>query len=1053
MKKRILLTLLALALIVSAVAVTAFAATIRPDTDPLVVEYETGTTPTSPYLSEVTGTTMTISGIADLTNIQYKLGESGDVKTINLTSTHQSSGSYTITGLVEGETYFVALKHKTVTASQSGDGNSYIYNYSAFVQVDLVSLIDNGNKWDAPLGLSIAKNKLAGYTAGVSYEFVKVNTLADVLVDETAFASLDVLNTNLTAGLWAVRRAEGDDGSEKFGASEPVILYSRGADAGTFALTGSTEITQGKWTRLGETALKSAGASTQYPHALVMHIDMADKAGFIDGSIYYPMADSEIIPAEDFFSFTFNVSQAVAGLIDNFSDENFYVPGQVIFHTIGGSEDSYSIDFSWRYNTTNKIDLTTIADRDGYIYAIEIDLFADSSENYTINASGYTYQLINFSGGLSDPEGNKLNIVGYTSRGVHATPKLDTEGSTVIGSYVIKGFDPALDYMMSTDNINFTPVQDGAASITVSATGRYYFYVVADAQNAQSDTMSVYIQGAMPVMTGLVLDKATNTVSGFDSSKGFIEWAQVTLGEYDWTVKTNDADVTLPGNGLYVFRYQKDPTQNRVSGAPYYIYIRGTDVGTIKYRVTSGTDYHSTHTGGFLPGFWTTYKGGTYIDSNKITAGFNFSLENATKMGFMYQLTNEEVLPVAELADFSLSFSISVKTYDYYEAPFNAVLRIYVAGADVEYYDINISIPENKVTTFSVADLWKDDVARDPNFTPAGYVVGLQTFLFNPMADNDISFVSGSTASNYLQMAVAGVSGSVINLGVKEHVDVDAIRTVRAVIGYNSGDNQDCGEIIGLNPYATYQIAQANRIDDNNFEITGEWSNDFTGISAIAVPAGDWAVRAYFTADNPDFISSEPVCVTVLPADPEETRDSAKVPKVLLPEDVAYADVDYVFDIDQTRWINRLTIENILTSSPNATIVFEADNYRFTVKASDIDLSLSSAHYFDMMVSFDGESEYDRMYKKMAALADEDEMVCGIHFESTTGYFFETAVFEVNLGAELDGMEVDLRSFNERVNRLRSEETTIVEGGWATFSVFGADYVILSPEFAEANAE
>ncbi len=1049
MKKRILLTLLALTLIVSAVATTAFADTITLDTDPLVIWDGESATPTTPYVSDVKGAAMTIYGLDDIAGIQYKLGESGSVTTVEASSF--TDGAFTISGLVEGETYYVAVWHKAITPIQSGDGNLYIYNYSTFVPVELVSLIDNGAKWDKPEGLSIVNDKLAGNIAGISYEFVKIDTLADTLIDDTAYAPVDVVNTTFADGLWAVRRAAGDDGVEKFGASDPVILLSRGADAGTFGLTGSSTIEQGKWTRLGEGTLKSAGANGDGPHSLVMQVNKADKAGFIDGSLYYPMADSEIIPAEDFFRFSFGVTEAVVGLIDDFSTEGFTVDGQAILHVIGGSVDSYTVDFSWNYGTSQVIDFTSIEGRDGYVYAIELDLFADSSENYSINEGDYTYQLVNFSGGMTDEAtSTKINRIKYSSRGVHAVPVLTAEGSSVEGQYLIKGFDPTLGYMMSTDNMTFTPVESGVSQITVNATGRYFFYVASDANNSKSDPMSVYIKGSQPAITGLVLDEETLTVSGFDVSVSKIEWGRVTAQGYEWTEKRDNSDVVLDGAGVYAFRYMNDPVQNILSGAPQFIYVRGTNTGTIRYAPTKGTEY-AEHTGGFLPGYWTTPKGGTYIDG-KMTSGYAFTKENAQVMGFMYQFTNEEILPIAELNSFSLSFISAVNTNSWFPGPFDAVLRIYVAGANVDFYDVNVTMPYGTLTTFNVSDLWREQVALDPNFTPAGYVLGFRTFLFDPLKENTAELTVGATPNNYLQVTFSGVNGEVMTLDAKKSLDLNVVRTVPAVIGYNAGDFTDCGEIIGLDPYVTYQIAPATQNGDE-FTITGEWTEGFTGVSAVPVSAGAWAVRVYANALDPKFVSTKPVFVVVQEADPESEKTSAKVPKVLLPEDVTYADVDYVFDIDQTRWINRLTIENILATTPDATIIFEADDYRFTLKASDIDLSLSNAHYFDMKVTFDGESEYDRMYDKMAALADEKELVCGIHFESTTGYFFETAVFEVNLGAELDGMEVDLRSFNERVNRLRSEETTIVEGGWATFSIFGADYVILSPEWAEANAE
>jgi hypothetical protein len=127
-------------------------------------------------------------------------------------------------------------------------------------------------------------------------------------------------------------------------------------------------------------------------------------------------------------------------------------------------------------------------------------------------------------------------------------------------------------------------------------------------------------------------------------------------------------------------------------------------------------------------------------------------------------------------------------------------------------------------------------------------------------------------------------------------------------------------------------------------------------------------------------------------------------------------------------------------------VTFETDTYRIKIKAEDINLALSTAHYFDMSVSFNGESIYDKAYAKMAALVKENQLVLGVHPESTAGYFFEKAVFEVFVGEEYEGMQIDLRTINERVQRLRTEASATVEGGWASFEIFGVDCVIVAPD-------
>ncbi len=1101
MKKRILTTLLAMALIVSAFAFAVSAANYTQIVTPNIIYDANGdgdytdagdtaantitmagtkTLPNGGFTSSVKVESVTpdgvlFSGINTKLTIYYKTSATEKytaASSVVVETSSTTNGEYLLTGLIGGTTYDICVIYSMI--DDTAAGNKYAFavatNKTAAqipnsIQITMPSLIDNGSKWPAPTGLSIVDNKLSGAVSGTVYEYAKVTPGADTPIG--TYSDLSVSNTTFTAGLWAVRVKAGNSTTEIFQASDSVILYSRGAKVGTFSLENgnATALEQGAWTLVSPdfptTTFKAtpSGGSDPYTHASVMEFylnrdGVNEKDLYMKSSSVYYMADDEIIPAEDFFSFTIEFGQTVNGLIDNLSDTNFTVPGRVIFHTYGGSEDSYEVAFDWKYGKSITIDLSSVSDRDGYIYMIEIDLWDEENNpdfTYTVNSSTYTYQLIKFSGGLSE-DGTAVKTIKYSARGVHAKPELKAEGSSVAGKYVIKGFDPALDYMMSTNNKDFTAVEDGVSYITVSATGNYWFYVVENAEFAQSPSQLIRIAGARPAMTGLTLDEATMTVSGFDTSSYYVEWAAASVGTTKWNTKVNDADITLEANGLYMFRYQGDGG-TVVSGAPQYIYIRGNDVGTIAYKFTKETEYAG-HTGGFLPGYWTTTYGGTYNASNLVTAGYSVTQANYKNAGFMYQLTPDEIFPINEISSFGFSFSL-LSSYNYFPAPYPALLRIYVAGADVDFYDIPVDL-ESGIGTADIASLWSIEVSRDENFTPQGYVTGFRVYLFNPNEEHTPTIIEGSTTvtpNNYLQMNVEGknMDDEKVHLDMKKRVDMGAIRTVQAVLGYAGND---CGEIINLEIGATYQIAEANRIDSETFELTGEWGEPFTATSSsIAIPAGDWAIRTYFKADDPKYVSSDAVCVTVLEADPDDGRASAKVPKVLLPEDVTYADVDYVFDIESTNWINRLTIENIVATTPDATLVFEADDYRYTVKASDIDLSLSNAHYFDMKVTFDGESEYDRMYSKMAALADEDELVLGIHFESTTGYFFETAVFEINLGEKLDGLEVDLRSFNERVNRLRSEETVVVEGGWATFETFGADYVITSAEYAEAMAE
>ena len=83
-------------------------------------------------------------------------------------------------------------------------------------------------------------------------------------------------------------------------------------------------------------------------------------------------------------------------------------------------------------------------------------------------------------------------------------------------------------------------------------------------------------------------------------------------------------------------------------------------------------------------------------------------------------------------------------------------------------------------------------------------------------------------------------------------------------------------------------------------------------------------------------------------------------------------------------------------------------------------------------------------YEKFKALAG-NKYFKSVWLESIEGLPFEDVEFKVYIGTEYDGMTVELRSYNERIDKLRREEMVVVEDGWATFTRIGKPYVILLP--------
>ena len=248
------------------------------------------------------------------------------------------------------------------------------------------------------------------------------------------------------------------------------------------------------------------------------------------------------------------------------------------------------------------------------------------------------------------------------------------------------------------------------------------------------------------------------------------------------------------------------------------------------------------------------------------------------------------------------------------------------------------------------------------------------------------------------------------------------------------------GEIGGLSAEYQYEI----QIYDAE---TGEWSRwqDVpAGSTAVRVTkSGDYRIRV---KDTPLHGKSDTVEVTVYDYDSEFESFNSEIVKMHLPSDYTELEADYTMDVSVKNWVSYLTLENIKHLSPESVITFDGGDYKIVVTAKNVQIPADGkSHYYNMAVSFDGESRHDRLYEMFREKAG-DRYLTEIYFESSKALPFKSAQLMIYVGDEHSGLDLELRSYFEIIDRLRKVETATVFEGWVTFNNFSETYVVLLPK-------
>ncbi|MBQ9976272.1 MAG: hypothetical protein IJP16_07150 [Clostridia bacterium] len=672
----------------------------------------------------------------------------------------------------------------------------------------------------------------------------------------------------------------------------------------------------------------------------------------------------------------------------------------------------------------------------------------------------YTYQELRFT-----TDTDVFNVL-YDVRQPEAKPDYvyfegngTVEGDETTNKYLIKGLDETKVYMIAIGNGAYTKVENVTEYEVTGTKGvatKYSIYVAGGATTYDSEVFTKTITDAYHAIPDeLTITTETDGMSNTHYYVGIFADAKennytveyIIQGESwdDSSKATAQETIEVKPGKSYLFRYAQ--SGNVAAGAAVNVFVKGI-VNDESLKGTVSTSYDGTSRT-FVSGKWVFSHGTIYVDGNpgnRFATSWAANMQDAANIAWLYEFTVDEMFALSELSAFNIVQQGVANAKQFNTDIYTGFARIHVAAGDKSYYDVPTVFEHNGAYTVDVASLWDDEVAADENFQPKGYVTAIELHYFAPDKLEGIEVVK--TAVDYPVFKIAGWKYVANNDPANRSTEFVTLKTVPSIdtLDVAPAIGEYGGEITGFLPSATYQIVE---VDPDTLEPVADVITA-SNVTYVPLKAGTYAVRVYAPANDKKYATSEYTYLTIDTIE-ADGRTSAKMDKIVLPEDVVATGADYTFDINESRWINRLAISNIVHESPNAVITFAANDYKYVIEAANIDLSLDTAHYFDMKVTFDGESAYDRMYSKMAAVADEKELVKGIHFETSTNYFFETATFMVRLGTQFDGYEVELRSFNDRVNRLRSEETVTVEDGWATFSTFGGDYVILSPAYAADN--
>ncbi|MBE6649692.1 MAG: Ig domain-containing protein [Ruminococcaceae bacterium] len=547
--------------------------------------------------------------------------------------------------------------------------------------------------------------------------------------------------------------------------------------------------------------------------------------------------------------------------------------------------------------------------------------------------------------------------------------------------------------------------------------------------------------------TTLTFNEKTQLVEGFDVDAEYY-YAPYTVngvGEKKYhTGETLSLETGLWGIGLV----SDDP--EFADSLPYLVFVRGDE----EARKTLGTDrgdgyfVASSGTSDFVQGSFTGNGAATHssfgtnglstlgghvtgthagnlaaaiaAEDEAAEAAARKAIEDvAATVLFRYAYANDEVIPSNELLNFKFELQKRMGSLNL-GAGVTAKVTFYVIEADGSIGEY-VWEEATSTTSKTVHDI---DVQSIEGWPMDGYVVAID---INPWTKVNGDNVVVLDANKYNTMAQFNLTGYVIKL----QPAAPELYTFDAPVG-------GLGEIAGLNSNMEYEYKVW---DEDAQDYVGEWTKLPTNITSYRIKADKYYIRV---AESRNFTVSDAVEIEVKQSN--EARESLQneTKKIHLPNDFIELKANYEIDAKSKIWIARLALDNIKAVAPDSTLTIIGDGFKYVAVASDISTE-KAIHYYNLAMTFNGDSRHDTTYEEIVKLAGDD-YVTEFFTESVDGVPFEDAELYIYVGTKYDGQEVELRTYNERIGKLRKAESATVENGWVMFKTFGETYVIISTE-------
>lgn len=614
--------------------------------------------------------------------------------------------------------------------------------------------------------------------------------------------------------------------------------------------------------------------------------------------------------------------------------------------------------------------------------------------------------------------------------------KADYSGVAAKTTHTIKAsdFEDTTGYIVAMQVYPFGVVADGTEFKVSGTVGQDYEAKFLD---------YVITLPRIDAPTTLTFNEDTQLVEGFDldTEYYYAPYSINGVGEtkYFSGEETLALDAGLWGVGIV----SADP--EFADSLPYIVYVKGAEADRLALGTIGANGFFTTKSGDvWEPGAWSGRDIGVHstfgtdglsslgghVSGSPYAANLKAAIDAgdaeaealarqaivnaAAAVQFKYAFANEEVIPTNEILNLEFKLNRRMGSLSLGD-PIAKVTFFVVDKAG----NISEHVWEEVTSTTSQRSHNIDILSLLEGVE--GYVVALEV---NPWAKVNPDAIVLLDANKYNTMAQINITSYTIKL----QPAAPELETMEAPTATG------LGEIANLNANMTYQYRLVGDAD---------WTTAKEGITSLRLPAGTYEVRV---AETRNFTESESVTVTIEAPLPGEERVSLQneTKKIHLPNDFIEVTANYEIDTTSKIWIARLALDNIKAVSPESTITITGDGYKYVVLASDIKTE-KAVHYYNLDISFDGESRHDTTYEEVRELAGEAYLV-EFFTESVTDLPFESAELYIEVGNEYDGQDVELRSYNERIGKLRKTESASVVDGWVMFTNFGEAYVILKAE-------